>query len=863
MKPGAERHATTVSPREGRPEQPLFFSKALQLPLALFAVTLGGGLLVWLAANAIERNEVPRRDLAAVQREMDLQAHLREEVVRLRHGLSANYDALARLQNDLSASASDWMANASGPLAEKIAEYRHRLDLQIVMVDDFKFHNAVLQNSLRYFQFDALRLIEMLPVSQHDWQRELMLLVNLCLRQALGREQELTGTLRREITRLSSFDIGLPATQQRELRRLLAHAELIAEHQPVLDALTQRLIDGGPMAVLDGIEQRLRHAIAEEARRAAGYRALLSVVGVLLLIVTAMLGLRYLETLRRRLDDARELAIAGHFFEGSEQGLVITDEMGCIRRINPAFCRITGYTAEELIGQNPRLLKSGLLGDDFYREMWRTLIERGSWAGELVNRRKNGELYVQWLHVDRVRAPDGTVNYVGLSSDVTEIHAARERVAYLAYHDTLTGLPNRVSFQELTRDALIAARENGSRLAVLMLDLDDFKAVNESLGHQAGDGLLREASRRLREILSDQDVVARLGGDEFALLLRQAGGRHELEQLARQIIARLAQPCHVGDFDVVTNASIGVTLYPQDGDSAEQLLRNADSAMLRAKERGRRRVEFYTRSMTADAIDALRMQSALREAIRNQALELHYQPKFSVAGELAGAEALLRWCDDELGPVSPMRFVPIAERMGLIGELGLWALDEGCRQLVQWRAHRPDFALAVNVSPLQFREELVDEVASILTKHALPGEAIELEITESVLMRDIELTCAVLDRLKALGCRLAIDDFGTGYSSLAYLKRLPVDVLKIDKSFVDGLGRDANDSAVVRAIVALAESLDLALVAEGVENEEQLGELALLDRRGDLLLQGFLLARPMPAEKLTAMLGAGDGQCSG
>ena len=824
--------------------------KNLQFPFALLAVALGSGLLVWLAASAIEHGELPRRELAVVQNEMDRQSHLREEVVRLRHGLSANYDALTFLVSEAGAAA-NWLAFAGSPgLKTLVDDYRRLLDEQEELVEDFKFRNAVLQNSLRYFQFDALRLLEAMTPARDGLQRDLILLVNTCLRQALGREKNLSDQLHAEISRLRATEFGLPDGQRRELMRLLAHAEIVKHHQPALDVLTQKLIDGGAMDKLDQIEQRLRQLIASEAARAARYRALLVAVGLLLLIVSAVLGLRYLDSLKRRLEDARELVIAGHFFEDSEQGLVITDDRGLIRRVNPAFCRITGYAVEELIGQNPRLLKSGLQSDEFYRAMWRTLAERGSWAGELFNRRKNGELYVQWLHIDRVQTPDGMISYVGLSSDVTEIHAARERVAHLAYHDPLTGLPNRTSFQEQTHEALLEAHRNGERLAVLLLDLDDFKAVNESLGHQAGDGLLREAARRLQAELSESGIVARLGGDEFAILLINAGGRREVEPFARHLIARLAQPCHIGNFDVVTNASIGITLYPQDGDSAEQLLRNADSAMLRAKERGRRRIEFYTRSMTADALDALRMQSALREAIQRRALELHYQPKFTVAGRMTGAEALLRWHDDELGRVPPMRFVAVAERMGLINELGAWALDEACRQLKQWRARRPDFTLAVNVSPLQFQDELADEVANILLRHDLPGEAIELEITESVLMRDLERTRILLDRLKALGCRLAIDDFGTGYSSLSYLKRLPVDVLKIDKSFVDGLGRDANDSAVVRAIVALAESLDLALVAEGVESEEQLGELALLDRRGDLLLQGFLLGRPMPAEKL-------------
>jgi diguanylate cyclase (GGDEF)-like protein/PAS domain S-box-containing protein len=823
---------------------------------AVIAAVAGSLSLGWLANQAVERSERAVGLLAVVDEQIESQERLREETIRLRYGLSANYDAMTERMASIDGAAKRLAATDQSYLAGAGASYQRLVQSQGLFVEDFKFRNAIIHNSLRYFQRDAVQLLR---GSNGDGagvqlRREIALLVNAVQRLALDVEFELAEDVRTDIERVREAAKRASGPLKREIDVLIKHAGVVERHLPVLNALTLALTNGLAQNMLAQGEKQLRGLMAEEARRAGRFRAALAAATTALLLGLALLGVRYFDGVRRRLEDARELSIAGRFFEGSEQGLVITDERGTIQRVNPALCRITGYSAEELVGNNPRMLKSGLQSEEVYRDMWTSLAARGTWQGELYNRRKDGELYVQWLHIDSVRAPDGALLYVGLSSDVTEIHAARERVAELAYYDTLTGLPNRTLFLDRLRQAIARARADRQELAVLLLDLNNFASINNSLGHIAGDAMLREAGHRLAAAVRATDSVARLGGDEFALLLADPGSAEEVTDFARTLIEKLSLPYHVEGFDVVSGASVGATVFPQDGDSAEQLLRNADSAMYRAKEHGRNGIEFYTRAMTSDALDVMRIQSGLRAAIDHRTLHLHYQPKVSFGGALVGMEALLRWEDEELGQVPPARFIQVAERMGLIGQLGEWVLIEACRQLAEWRRKAPKLTMAINLSPLQFRPELVGEVAVALARYGLPGTALELEITESVLMRDVDHTLDVLNGLKRLGCSLAVDDFGTGYSSLSYLKRLPVDVLKIDKSFVDGLGTNANDTAVVRAIVALAESLDLAVVAEGVETAAQFAALRAMDRRGDMLIQGFVVSWPLSASDFEPLL---------
>ncbi|MBU1664888.1 MAG: EAL domain-containing protein, partial [Gammaproteobacteria bacterium] len=426
-------------------------------------------------------------------------------------------------------------------------------------------------------------------------------------------------------------------------------------------------------------------------------------------------------------------------------------------------------------------------------------------------------------------------------------------------YDTLTGLPNRVLFQDRLLHSISQSRREQQKLALILVDLDNFKTVNDTLGHAAGDEMLKEVAKRLQACVRESDTVARLGGDEFALILMDAKGPVEMARTAGEIVLALGTSYQPMGFDVAGGASLGITFYPDDGETLEELLKHADVAMYRAKERGRNNYQFFTADMAAGVADAMLIETGLRHALEAGELSMHYQPQLSADGRVVGAEALMRWNSAELGQVPPMRFIPVAEKNGLIAALGDFALCEASRQCAAWRLSiDPDFRIAVNLSAAQFRnEKLTEKVVGALEKFALPGSALELEITETVVMEDVARGQSVLKSLKDQGCRLAIDDFGTGYSSLAYLKRFPMDVLKIDKSFVDGLGADHDDTAVAQAIIGLAKSLRLEVVAEGVETREQLDCLIQLAGAEGFIAQGYYFAKPMPAAEFERKVAEG------
>lgn len=550
-----------------------------------------------------------------------------------------------------------------------------------------------------------------------------------------------------------------------------------------------------------------------------------------------------------RVAEEKDRRLAETVFENSQQGIVVTDASGTILRVNPAYCAMTGYREEALVGANPRLLQSEMQDTAFYRTMWSSLTESGRWQGELRNRRSNGELYTQWINIDAVRTERGDLLYVGIASDISELADARARLSSLAYFDPLTHLPNRILFHDRLSQALAQMHRENKLLALIYADLDNFKSINDTLGHAAGDQLLIEVARRLQQCVRESDTVARLGGDEFALILMDAQGPQEMARLASEIIASLSLPYKVEGYDVTSGASLGITFWPTDGNTPDVLLKYADVAMYRAKESGRNNFQFFTSDMASNVADSMRIEGALRYALDAGELSLFYQPQVTPDGRAVAAEALMRWNSRTLGWIPPNRFIPIAEKSGLITRLGDFALRESCRQCRQWRDDfAADMRVSVNLSAIQFRQEgLLEKVAACLHEFGLPGDALELEITESAVMEDAAQGQATMDALKRLGCRIAIDDFGTGYSSLAYLKRFPVDVLKIDKSFIDGLGSRADDTLVVQAIMVLASSLGLEVVAEGVETLSQLEILKASANGQYFLTQGYFFAPPVPA----------------
>jgi diguanylate cyclase (GGDEF)-like protein/PAS domain S-box-containing protein len=551
----------------------------------------------------------------------------------------------------------------------------------------------------------------------------------------------------------------------------------------------------------------------------------------------------------------RQLVLAAQVFENSSEGIVMTDTSNRIVAVNPAFTQITGYSREEALGQCPGMLRSGKQGEAFYEDMWHQLNTHGFWRGELWNRRKDGSLYPEWLGISVVRNEAGQIaNYVGIFSDMTERKEADERVKFLAHHDGLTCLPNRLLLVERLQHALVRSRRESLGLSVLFIDYDRFKNVNDSLGHQAGDELLVQVAVRLRACVREKDTVARLGGDEFVILLEDVGDDHDAAVVAQKVLESSRQPYLAGGQEVALTASIGISVFPGDGESAENLIKNADAAMYHAKSLGRNNFQFYTAQLNAEILERLRMETKLRRAVESGELCLHYQPQVDFrSGALVGMEALVRWHHPDHGLILPARFIPVAEESGIIVELGRWVLEEACRQNKDWQdAGLPSVPVAVNISALQYQSnDFLESVLNALANSGLEPRFLELELTESLLLEEVESKLEVMRDLKQRRIKLSIDDFGTGYSNLSYLKRFPIDKLKIDRSFVRDIMEDSDDAAIVAAIVAMSRSLRLTTIAEGVETVEQYHRLKEL---GCNELQGYLVSPPMPPERCEAWL---------
>lgn len=542
------------------------------------------------------------------------------------------------------------------------------------------------------------------------------------------------------------------------------------------------------------------------------------------------------------------LRLSARLMDSTQEAMVVTDSTGRILDVNPAFSEITGYAAEEVIGGNPRIWKSQHHDADFYRAIWGNIGTLGHWRGEIRNRRKNGEVFPSWQTISAVHDDQGrTTNYVSVFTDISSLVRTREQLAHQAYHDSLTGLPNRLLFNDRLSHALTRAARDGGQVAVLFLDLDHFKNVNDSLGHPAGDDLIRAVAGRLGRAGRKEDTVARTGGDEFIMLMEELREPQDAAHLADKLLRVLGEPYQIQGHELYVTSSIGISLYPRDGESAEVLVRNADAAMYRAKSTGRKTYAFYTQDLTARASERLQIEVDLRHALERRELTVHYQPQVDLAkGRFIGAEALVRWQHPTLGNLPPDRFIPIAEDTGLIIELGEQVMREACFQAKRWLDAGIELeTVSVNVAGPQLqRSDFIATVRRVLAETGLPAKHLDLEVTETFVMEHVDVTFELLNELRALGVMLSIDDFGTGYSSLAYLKRLPIDKLKLDRAFIKDLPEDEEDAAITRAVVALSGSLGLRLVVEGVETPEQ---MAFLQNMGCREMQGYYFGRPVPA----------------
>ncbi|HQO28145.1 MAG TPA: EAL domain-containing protein, partial [Accumulibacter sp.] len=545
----------------------------------------------------------------------------------------------------------------------------------------------------------------------------------------------------------------------------------------------------------------------------------------------------------RRRDAEDRLRLSAMVFERASEGVVVTDAEQTILTVNEAFTTLTGYTSEEVIGKKPSLLRSERTSNELYEEMWNKVHSHGVWAGQIWNRRKNGETYLEWLTISAVRDNYGhVVNYVGMFSDITAARASQQRIEYLATHDELTGLPNRTLFNDRLQLALARARRSQESIGVVFIDLDNFKVVNDTLGHDSGDQLLCQAAKRLLDCVRSEDTVARLGGDEFVVLLESTDRQHA-SQTAERLLKTLSGSYRFDDDDCFISGSIGVSIFPDDAEDASALMRNADSAMYRAKDQGKNTFHFFTAELSVQATRRMTLEMGLRRAIVNQELFLNYQPQVNLETRaVIGAEALVRWrCGNEI--IEPTVFIPIAEQSQIIYAIDEWVLGEACRQICEWdAAGMPPIRMSVNISARHFRKDgMAGELIRIIESHGVAAQRLCLEITEGVLM-DIDHAQKMLAELVAFGLTISIDDFGTGFSSLSYLKRFPIHELKIARSFVDGVSIDADDRAIGTAIIALARHLGMSVVAEGVELLAQASEL---NTSGCHNGQGYLYARPM------------------
>lgn len=554
----------------------------------------------------------------------------------------------------------------------------------------------------------------------------------------------------------------------------------------------------------------------------------------------------------------RQLRLFAHIFDSVNEGIIVLDADKTMLFINSAFSTITGYSATDLIGKNLNLLNLGWIDNVFSHDTWRRIDEIGRWQGEVVGRRKNNESYAECLSISTIKNELGEASYyIGVFSDISERKAAEERVAYVVRHDPLTNLPNGLLLQDRLVQAIYQAGRENHKVAVMCLDLDHFKVVNDMLGHFVGDKLLQEISRRISSVFRASDTVSRRGGDEFVIILPDLKAVDAAAVIAAKLINVISDLCLIDGNEIKITTSIGISIFPEDGYDENSLIKYADAAMYHAKKNGRNNYQFFTNEMNQLALERMSIERKLRHALERQEFCLHYQPQVDLrSGHIIGVEALLRWNNLETGMIPPGLFIPIAEENGLIIPIGEWVLREACRQNSEWRMlGLPEITMAVNLSAVQFRQNNFGEmIQSILCEYDLDPSGLELEITEGVVMHNAEVSIALLLELKAMRLKLSVDDFGTGYSSLSYLKRFPIDKLKIDQSFVHDIDVDSDDAVIVSTIINMARTLKLKVIAEGVETAEQ---LSFLKHQGCDEIQGYYFSKPVPPEKISRLLASG------
>ena len=558
--------------------------------------------------------------------------------------------------------------------------------------------------------------------------------------------------------------------------------------------------------------------------------------------------------LERKLSEEK-LMLASHVYENTIEGILVTDVKGHILSVNPAFTAITGYSAEEAIGNTPRLLKSNKHNQPFYKQMWHDLIAQGSWKGEIWNRRKSGEIYPERLAISAIKDSDGkTTRYTAIFYDITDIKESEDRIRHRAFHDPLTELPNRLLFQDRLLQAIAHAKRSNDQLAIMFMDVDHFKNLNDTLGHHMGDVFLHQLASQLTEIIRVEDTVSRMGGDEFTILLTQISSEADAASIADKILSLFNKPFNLGGHNIHLGASIGIALYPNDGSDTDTLIRNADTAMYHAKEQGRNNYQFFTTEMESRVRERVILEADLRKGLDRDEFKLYYQPIYNLKTEaIMGFEALIRWQHPDSGFIPPDKFIPIAEERGLIIPIGEWVLRTACRQLDHWsRQGNNALYMSINISAHQFtKKNFMRIVNEILSSGKFKPEQLIFEITETAMMDNVGYTIQTLKQLRAMGIQIAMDDFGTGYSSFTYLKQLPIDILKLDHTFMRDVMHDPDSAEIAASIIDLAKKLRLNVIAEGIETAEQ---LEFLKQHQCARGQGYLFSKPVPQEEAGNLL---------
>ena len=565
------------------------------------------------------------------------------------------------------------------------------------------------------------------------------------------------------------------------------------------------------------------------------------------------------EDVTERKDATEHLRMFARIFDSVHEGIIVTDSDKNIVFVNPAFSAITGYSIAEVLGKTPKLMQSEEMDAAVHEEMWRSINETGRWMGEIVDQRRDGEKFVEWLSVNTLLDESGEAShYIAVFADISERKSVEERMAYMAQHDFLTDLPNRVLLMDRLAQAIAHAERDSRKVAIMFLDLDTFKVINDTLGHQVGDQLLQEVANRIRSTARASDTVSRQGGDEFVIMLPEVENTDVVALIAMKLLDTIAAPYLICENEIDVTTSIGISVYPEDGLDGDTLIKHADAAMYHAKGKGRNNYQFFTAEMNRRALERMAIDRKLRHALERDEFYLHYQPQVDLrSGRIVGAEALLRWDNFETGMIPPGKFIHIAEDNGLIVPIGEWVLREACRQGSEWRERGlPEITMVVNLSVVQFRQRNLGELIKVILRESgLDPSGLELEITEGAVMQDAEAVILLLRKLKDMGVKLAVDDFGTGYSSLSYLKRFPIDKLKIDQSFVRDVTIDLDDAAIVSTIISMAHNLNLKAIAEGVETVEQLDFLRKLECD---VMQGYFFSEPLSADDFILLLESGE-----